>query len=134
MDFVKLILNVDYGHYSYKGSSSIAMDILGFFLKSDVRCSEVKFFRDWAVADKNDPTSEFCHTVGGNITFLEEEDDGYIYFTDCSSSERRPPELKMPREQLIKILDEWQNKVCTKMPEEVIIMHENGEFWIETKD
>lgn len=133
MNFVKLTIS-QHGSYWYADASDIKMTILGNFFMADIRCSEVKFFRDWAVADKNDPTSKFCHTVGGNITFLEEEDDGYIYFTDCSSSERRPPELKMPREQLIKILDEWQNKVCEKMPKEVIIMHENQEFWIETKD
>ena|ERR1700743_3330162 len=133
MDFVKLKIS-QHGSYWYADASDIGMTILGNFFMSDVRCSEVKFFRNWAIADKNDPTSEFCHTIGGNITFLEEEDDGYVYFTDASSSERRPPELKMHREQVIKVLDEWRDKVCTKMPKEVIIMHENGKFWIETKD
>jgi hypothetical protein len=133
VDFVKLLLNVDHGCYSYKGSSSIAMDILGLFLISDVRFSEVAFFRAWATANKEDPASKFCHIIGGNITSLEEE-DGYVYFTDASSSEMKPPGLKMSRGQFIKLLDEWQEKVCKHQPKEVIIKHENGEFFIETKN
>jgi hypothetical protein len=45
-----------------------------------------------------------------------------------------PPGLKMSRFQFVKLLDEWQEKVCRHQPKEVIIKHENGEFFIETKN
>jgi hypothetical protein len=49
----------------------------------------------------------------------------------------RPQEVikvTMLRSQLVQLLGEWRDKVCKKAPKEVIIKHENGEFWIETKD
>jgi hypothetical protein len=40
----------------------------------------------------------------------------------------------MSRDQFIKLLDDWQEKVCKLKPKEVIIKHENDEFVIETKN
>lgn len=37
MNYVKLGMS-SYGSYHYKGSSSVQMDIIGLFLKSDVGC------------------------------------------------------------------------------------------------
>jgi hypothetical protein len=80
MNFVKLDLS-PYGTYSYQESSSREMDVLGIFLASDVGCRKQKWpsFKDWALADKDDPNSEFTHVIGGNATFLEEDDNGNIH-------------------------------------------------------
>jgi hypothetical protein len=40
----------------------------------------------------------------------------------------------MSGQQLIQLLDDWQEKVCKLKPKEVLIKFENGEFSIETKE
>jgi hypothetical protein len=132
IDFVKLALDSDRGSYSCKDSSSISMDILKNFLTSDVRCSAFlcpsSTWQNWI------PDDEDSDAASGNITRLE-KDGPYIYLEDLwPEPEEVPIRLTMLRSQLVHLLDEWRDKVCAKMPKEVIIMHENGEFWIETKD
>ena len=123
--------------YIYQNSSSVGMTILGIFLYVDVWCNNSQFFKDWTLADKKNPSSKFTNYIGANATELEEGDDGYIYLRDATepfSLENELQYLKISRQQFIQLLDEWQNKVCKRKPKEVIIKHENGQFFIETNN
>lgn len=126
MEFIKLLLSQNYKGYSYIESSNTKMGILGLFLTDDVGCSSSPF-KEWAF---NDNWGDEC---SGNITGLEKEDN-YILLTDLYPDEEIPINLKMSREQFVKLLDDWQEKVCKLKPKEVIIKYENDEFIIETKD
>jgi hypothetical protein len=37
----------------------------------------------------------------------------------------------MSRQQFIRLIDDWQAKVCAHIPKEVTIKYENGQFTIE---
>lgn len=78
----------------------------------------------------DDKLGEAC---SGNITALEKDGD-YIELTDLYSEEEVPTILRISRNQFVKLLDEWEEKVCKQKPKEVIIKYDNGEFIIETKD
>ena len=125
-NFIKLSLTESGWNYIYEDASSIAMNILGNFLSCDVGCSKQcsPSFQDWALDDK------LGMGTSGNITFLEKEGN-YIFLTDQCSQEEDPTELKMSRQQFVKLLDEWQEKVCKTKPKEVIIKHESDIFFIE---
>jgi len=125
MEFVELLFK-DRG-YSYQNASNKEMFNLGIFLSTDVGCGGRTFFRDWALSDEN------AWAVGGDATTLEKEGD-YIYLTDQHSQEKVPTELKIGIQQFVKLLNDWQEKVCKTKPKEVIIKYENDEFIIETKD
>lgn len=132
IDFVKLALDSDRGSYLCKDSSSISMDILKNFLTSDVRCSAFlcpsSTWQNWI------PDDEDSDAASGNITRLE-KDGPYIHLEDLyPDPEEVSIKVTMLRSQLVQLLDEWRDKVCAKMPKEVIIIHENGEFLIETKN
>jgi hypothetical protein len=124
MSYVILKLDSD-GFYSYKDADTIAMSILGCFLSSDVRCRTTGGFRSWFYNDA-------LEGADGNITSLDKEGND-IVLTDLYSEEENPTELRMPRDQFIKLLDEWLDVVCVKKPAEVIITEVNGEFVLETK-
>lgn len=130
MESVQLVYT-DKGYYSCHFRSNAKMEILGHFLSSEVACGMSMLshptYQDWV----KDDSLGFC--VSGNMIELEKEDD-YIFLQDMYSQENKPTQLKMSRGQLIRLLDEWQEKVCKLKPKEVIIKHENGEFSIETKD
>ena len=123
MEFVKLLYNSS--SYSYKGSTSIKMDIVGLFLESDVGCYWPTF-KAWALDDSQ-------ASMNSNITVLEKE-NGNILLSDLYSEESMPTEVHMTIKQFIQLLDDWENKVCKLRPKEVIIKHENGEFIIETSN
>ncbi len=125
MNFVKFVLDKNYGDYSDKKANNIEMCILGRFLSSDVRFSPATF-KEWGLDDLDDSTSS-------NITALEKE-NGYVYLSDLYSEEEVPTKLKMTVQQFVQLLDDWQEKVCKAKPQEVIIKHENGEFVFETKE
>jgi hypothetical protein len=127
MKYIKLLY--DGKSYNCKDSSSIDMDILGFFFSSDVRLEKDSWptFKDWALDDS------LGMGVGGNITFLEKEGD-YVYLTDAYSLEKVPTEVKMTRKQFAQLFDDWQEKVCKHMPKEVIITYDGNQFTIETSD
>ena len=91
----------------------------------DVGCSDRQFFRDWILSDEN------VWALSGNITVLEKVDDD-IYLTDQYSQEKNPTELKISRQDLVRLIDEWRDKICKNKPAEVIIKHENNQFFIET--
>lgn len=126
MEFAKLSLN-NRGYYSYQDASNVEMNILATFLTDDIRCSGRTFFKDWLLSNEN------AWAVSGNATVLEKEGD-YIYMTEEYSVEEELTEFKIGIQQLVKLIDDWNEKVCKLKPKEVIIKHENGEFIIETKE
>lgn len=130
MIFVKLELS-PHGSYSYVDASTMGMNILGSFL-STIGCHK-SMYKEWALADKSDPCGKFGYSCGANTIFLEEEDN-YIYLSDNYSEEAVPTHLKMSCEQFVRLLDDWQEKVCKHKPQEVLIKEENGSFIIETHD
>jgi len=128
MDFIKLILSPA-GHYQYKEASSIAMNILGNFLASDVGCGARLSIRptlqEWALNDS------LGTGFAGNITSVDKEDD-FIFISDLFADEHDSTRLKMSRQQFIRLIDDWQKEVCMQMPKEIIIKHEDNHFIIET--
>lgn len=138
MDFVKFVLSQGYGYYSYQEASNVEMNTLGMFL-SNMGCDKQRpTFKDWALANKNIPGTGFTHTIGTNATFLEEDDDGAIHIMDDTGSDPDdahyvPPRITMTREQFVRLLDDWQEKVCKHKPSEVIIKHIDNKFTIETE-
>ena len=124
MNFVKLLLDVSYGNYSYEDASNVEMDILGHFF-CDVGCDASDFFRKWALTSIDE---DVC---GGNCTVLEKVGDN-IVLSDEYPVEPVPTKLKMTTKQFVQLFDEWQEKIVKLRPKEVIIKHENGEFFIET--
>ena len=129
MYFIRLGLTESGWSYSYRDASDIAMNILGNFLSCDVGCSgrSAPTYQWWALDDSQGMA------ISGNITFLDKEGD-HIFLAGQCSEEKDPTELKISRKQFVKLLDDWQKKVCKTKPNEVIIKHENGEFIIETND
>ncbi len=125
MDSVKFFLDINYGDYSPKNASSIEMCNLGYFLASDVR-SRPSVFKEYAFNDRQ-------QFMSSNATTLEKQ-DGYILLRDQYPEEEIPTNLKMSRDQFIKLLDDWEEKVCKVKPKEVIIKYENDEFIIETNN
>ena len=125
MVFVKLLLSQSYEGYSYIGASDIKMGNLGIFLTDDVG-SRPSVFKEYAFNDRQ-------QFMSSNATTLEKQ-NGYILLRDQYPEEEIPTNLKMSHEQFIKLLDDWEEKVCKLKPKEVIIRHENGQFIIETKD
>ncbi len=130
MEYCKFIQDQN-NLYQYGGGSSISMDILGSFLKADYNGN--KFYKEWALA-LNDPNSEYGTTCGGNCTYLEYE-NGTIFIDHEFLQDKKNPQLaKISREQFIKILDEWDQKVVKvdPKPKEVIIKQEGDQLFIET--
>lgn len=113
------------GAYNHVDSDTIKMCILGNFLGSDVRCRVTGGFRDWFYNDAYEGAS-------GNITTLDKEGED-IVLMDMYSEEEDPTELKMTRDQFIKVLNEWLDVVCINKPREVTIREVDGEFVFETK-
>lgn len=137
MDHAKIMY--ENGFYGYKGGTTSEMDVLGIFLATDVGCDEQEWpsFKDWALANKTDPNSGFSHTIGGNATFLEEDNDGNIHLIDDTGSDPDdihyiPAHIKMTRQQFVQLLDDWQEKVCKHKPKEVTITYDDDQFNIET--
>lgn len=125
-----LELSYDGRHYNYKYSTNVEMEILGFFLSRGAWL-DVALFKEWAIANKEDPQSKFSYGIGANITYLE-EDEGYIFVQDTACKEKNPLRLKMFKSQFIQLLDDWDEKVCKKRPQVVLIKHENGQFIMDT--
>jgi hypothetical protein len=141
MDFIKLKRSLESSDYDYCYASSKEMNALGTFLCFDVGFdidnNTENIFHEWAEADKNDPRSKFTYAIGGNVTFLEELDDGYIYITEAIGSltnKANRNEIKILRQQFIQLLDDWKEKVCKLKPKEVIITYDNDQFSIEIND
>ncbi len=125
MEFVKLLLSQSYEGYSYINASDIKMGNLGLFLTDDVG-SRPSVFKKYAFNNRQ-------QYMSSNATTLEKQ-NGYILLRDQYPEEESPVNLKMSQDQFIKLLDDWEEKVCKLKPKEVIIKYENDEFIIETKD
>lgn len=126
MEFVKLILS-PYGDYIYRDNFNLKMIILAHFLITDIGFRSSSPFKEWAL---NDNWGDEC---SGNATGLE-KDGNYILLTDLYDDNELPSVLKMTRQQYVQVITDWEEKVCKLIPKEVIIKHENGEFFIETKN
>jgi hypothetical protein len=124
MEFVKLLLSHSYEGYSYINASDIKMGNLGIFLTDDVRFRP-SFYKKYAFNDQQ-------QYMTSNATTLEKQ-DGYILLRDQYPEEEIPTNLKMSRDQFIKLLDDWEKKVCKLKPKEVTITYCNDEFVIEIK-
>jgi hypothetical protein len=130
---MKIVKFIYYNNsYSYNYGNSIDIEILGCFLLDDTP-HFLKDYKEWAF-ELNKPNPKHGDTAGGNCTYLEYE-DGNIYLEDQTSQEKIPTRLKMSREQFIKILDEWEQKVVNAdpKPKEIIIKQDRDQFFIETK-
>lgn len=127
MKLIKLIYdNENNDYYLDYFNPDDNMGILGVFLTIDVKCqtSFRKYFFD-----------ESCNIIGGNITYLEKEDEDVIIHDMYPDEEGKyPKKIQIPNIEFVKILDTWLDVVCKTKPKEVIIKYENGEFVIETKD
>lgn len=115
--------------YSYEYASNVKMNILGNFLDSDVfyLLDNINGYQKWIKDDS------LGYAVSGNITFLEKEND-IITLSEIYSQEKNPTEVKLSRKQLIKLLDDWRDKVCKTMPPYIMIKYENNEYIIETSE
>jgi len=133
MFFVKLLLDKN-KRYRFDFFNSETVGILGLFLAHDVGCYD-STYKEWAKADKFNCESKFGWTFGGNVTFLEEKEDGFIYLSSSLPLEKDAQlvEVKLTKKQLINILDDWEQKVCKLKPAQVTIKYENDEFIFEIK-
>ena len=120
MDSVKIFLN-ERGCYWYEDESNIKMLILAIFFIGDVR-RKGSFFGEWCATYSD---GDVC---SGNATRLELEGD-YIIMTDLYPEV--PAEVRMTRQQFLKLFDEWQEKVCKNRPRELFIIHDNDEYFIK---
>jgi hypothetical protein len=122
-NYVKIVL-FENKHYWCDESDTQEMWILGRFLGDDVGCRK-SGFKEWA--DKE--TTEY---IGGNITDLERHGD-YIILSETYVGPKNPgPFLKVPKQEFIRLLDEWE-KICKEKPQEVLITFDGKCFTIETK-
>jgi hypothetical protein len=125
MNFVKLLLDENYGNYSYTHASNTEMGILGLFLTDDASYHP-ESFKQFALNTWEESTSS-------NATALE-KDNGYILLRDLYPEEKIPTILKMSQDQFIKVLTDWEEKVLKTKPKEIIITYENDKFVFETKN
>jgi hypothetical protein len=126
LEFLKLVLSTTpFTGYSCKDASNIEMCILYYFIACD-NSNGTSSTKEVALNDQ-------WRGGGGNLTSWDKE-DGYILISDMYSEEELPTVLKMPHDQFVKLLDDWEEKVLKLRPKEVIIKYENNEFVIETKD
>src|SRR5579872_2811335 len=105
--------------YYHKNATSNEMHTLGLFLSDDVYCDIVSF-KEYALNDEE-------VYINSNAIVLE-KCKGYIFMSDMYSQDTIPSILKMTREQFIKLLDDWQEKVCKIKPKMVVIRYEKGQF------
>jgi len=132
MNTVKLIYKNE--RYDYEEATNREIEILGFFFEDCInrRQESYKSFKDWALADKDDPKSGYGSALGCNITSVEDDGLGNVIVEDdIPVDPENPARIKMTREQFVKLLDEWAEKIIKTLPEEVIIKHDNNEFSVE---
>jgi len=124
MEFVQFLLNLDSDTYHFNGGSTSEMCSMGLFFIEDIRCND-SFYREWVLKSTDGDAA------GGNYIGLENQ-NGYIIFNDEYPAVPKSTELKMTIKQFVSLFDEWQQKVIKQKPKEVIIKHENNDFFIET--
>jgi hypothetical protein len=125
--YAKLLLTPAWKSYTCTEASNTKMEILGNLLSRDVGCNTNSYKQ--TLADNT------LHAQCGNFIFMAKENNYiiiYIIISDLYSEETTPTEFKMPQQVFIQLLDEWQEKVCKNKLKEVIIKHNNDQFFIET--
>jgi hypothetical protein len=120
--FVKIVFND--GRFRYKEANTEEMSNLGFFLATDVGCYS-KHYREW-VLDEN------MSGFGGNFSNVDKEGDYLFIGCEFSEEKDRGPYLKIHRDELIKILDTWE-QFCKTRPKEILITQDGETFTIESK-
>ncbi len=125
MNFVTLIIS-PYDTYHHKDFSSEEMLILGDFFTRDFACG-YREYQDWTFDDSQNASTS------SNCTLLE-KNEGLIVLSDLYSELKKPTQVRITRQNFVSLCNEWQEKVCNHRPKEVIIKHENGHFFIETKN
>lgn len=125
MEYTKLILQNSDGYWCTEFSSKNMVNI-AFFLSTEVGCPPTNW-EDWILDDEE--SSE----TSGNRMVLEKEDN-YVYLSDHYESKRKKTRFKLSHDCLIKLLYDWKEKVCKKMPQEVTITYKDDIFTLTTSD
>jgi len=134
-------LMLEHNFYERIYESSFEMAIIGFFLSRDVRWDYVDYFKTWTTFNETYPAkNKRAYAVNDTIVTLERTKD-YIYFTNENPDDDPEDDeitiityLKIPTQQFLQLLNDWQEKVCNQKPKRVCIKHENDEFTIETSN
>src|SRR5690606_12084368 len=77
--------------------------------------------------------------TGGNITHLEKEGNDIYISLPYDYENREIPEdhsekIKISRDNLAQLIEDWKEKVCKRMPQEVTITYENDIFTLTTSN
>jgi hypothetical protein len=121
-NFIRIVLKD--GSYTFKAADTVEMGILGCFLASDVGCYSASF-KEWALYDQDTLT-------GGNITDLEKDGDDILLNDQYSEQPDKGPYFRIPKQQFIKLFDEWE-KICKEKPQEVLIEWDGKCFAVQAK-
>jgi hypothetical protein len=116
--FVKIIFKNR--HYYYAAGNDIPLEILGSLLTDDVGCYR-QIFREWI------DDAQF-HNAEGNTTVLNKDGDHIVLGDLFSEQEDEGPFLRMHRDELARILDEWKGFCQTKPKEILITYNEQGKI------
>src|SRR3990167_3735236 len=92
---------------------------------------EIRSFIDWHYSFAVDPESK---SLGGNAFFLDKENNNIIIDDMLHDSEEdHEDRAAMPKDDFLKLLNDWQ-KVYSQKPDEIIITQdENGKISITGK-
>ena len=124
--YVKIKKNSN-GRYIYEESNDDSLSTLSFFLRNDYGCDREYSLKKWI----NNFTME---VYGGNSTSLEKEGDKIIITLDLLDDEEvYKKAFETTIEELSSILDQW-NKLCKKMPKQIIITRYKDKVFLEGKD
>ena len=124
MDYVKI--NIDqFEFYSVCEIRSENLSILARFLTSDVVSGSTSW-KEWLLTDSLDDSA-------GNATSVD-RDGKYILLSDLySEQEDNGLHLKIQKDLLVDILDQWE-QFCKTRPKEIIITREDGVIKMEAID
>ena len=112
------------GDFDFPQSDNQQMWILGHFLSSDVGCYWPSF--------KKFALENLFNECSGNCTNLEKKEDYILISDQFSEQPDGGPFLKVPKQEFIRLLDEWE-KICKQKPQEILITFDGERFTIETK-
>ncbi len=121
MEFAKLILTPEWKSYTCTEASNIEMEILGRMFADDVR--------DTASSYKETIADNSLRAQSGNFIFMAKENDSVV-LSDLYSEESEPTEFKISQQAFIRLLNDWQEKVCLHMPTELTIIYDTEHFII----
>jgi hypothetical protein len=116
--YTKIIFDQNFKRFRGIEENDILLSILRSFLTSDVGCYWPSF-RIWIDNDNEQET-------GGNTTILNKDGMDIILSDLFSEQEDGGPFLRMHRDELARILDEWKGFCQTKPKEVLITYNEHG--------